>query len=146
MKNTRRILTVLLIILSVALAGTIGWIVYDMNVDRSGFLLQDGIYYYQDFHARLVTGWQDMGTYEGDDYINGGAPYTMYGYAGRTQSKEVQEENEEIEFVMADREEVKRILEEEPVSIMCAYMMMHFLHAPEGHVFDFLQTESCNSN
>jgi hypothetical protein len=23
-----------------------------------------------------------MGTYEGDDYINGGAPYTMYGYAG----------------------------------------------------------------
>ena len=23
-----------------------------------------------------------MGTYEGDDYINGGAPFTMYGYAG----------------------------------------------------------------
>lgn len=60
MKNTRRILTILLIVLSVILAGTIGWIVYDMNVDRSGFLVQDGIYYYQDFHARLVTGWQDI--------------------------------------------------------------------------------------
>ena len=32
--------------------------------------------------GKLVKGWQDMGTYEGDDYINGGAPYTMYGYAG----------------------------------------------------------------
>ena len=70
----------------------------------------------------------------------------MYGYASGTPSKEGQEENEEIEIVLADREEVKRILEEEPVSIMCAYMMMHFLHAPEGHVFDFLQTEPCNSN
>lgn len=71
---------------------------------------------------------------------------TMYGYASGTPSKEGQEENEEIEIVLADREEVRRILEEEPVSIMCAYMMMHFLNAPEGHVFDFLQTEPCNSN
>jgi glucan-binding YG repeat protein len=49
-----------LIILTCALAGTVGWIVYDMNVDRSGFLLEDGIYYYRDFHARLVTGWQNI--------------------------------------------------------------------------------------
>ena len=60
MKKSQRILTILLIVLSIALAGTIGWIVYDMNVDRSGFLLQDGIYYYRDFHARLVNGWQDI--------------------------------------------------------------------------------------
>ena len=66
---------------------------------------------------------------------------TMYGYASGTPSKEGQEENEEIEIVLADREEVKRILEEEPVSIMCAYMMMHFLHTSEGHVFDFLGVE-----
>ena len=71
---------------------------------------------------------------------------TMYGYASGTPSKEGQEENEEIEIVLADRAKVKRILEEEPVSIMCAYMMMHFLNAPEEHVFDFLQTEPCNSN
>ena len=37
-----------------------------------------------------------------------------------------------------DREEVKRILKEEKVAIMCAYMLMHFLNTPEGHIFDFL--------
>ena len=30
------------------------------------------------------------------------------------------------------------IEEEEKVAIMCAYMLMHFLNTPEGHVFDFL--------
>lgn len=68
---------------------------------------------------------------------------TIYGYASGKPSKDGQEENEEIEIVLADREEVRRILTEEPVSIMCAYMMMHFLHAQEGHVFDFLR--SCNN-
>lgn len=68
---------------------------------------------------------------------------TIYGYASGKPSKDGQEENEEIEIILADREEVRRILTEEPVSIMCAYMMMHFLHAPEGHVFDFLR--SCNN-
>ena len=33
-------------------------------------------------NGELKKGWQDMGTYEGDDYINGGAPFAMYGYAG----------------------------------------------------------------
>lgn len=63
---------------------------------------------------------------------------TVYGYASGTPSKAGQEENEEIEIVFADRNEVRRILEEENVAIMCAYMLMHFLNAPEGHVFDFL--------
>ena len=40
----------------------------------------DDLYYA--VNGQLVKGWQDMGTYEGDDYINGGAPFTMYGYAG----------------------------------------------------------------
>lgn len=60
MKKARRILSILLIILTVALAATAGWIAYDMNVDRSGFLLEDGIYYYRDFHARLITGWREI--------------------------------------------------------------------------------------
>ena len=60
MNKARRVLTVLLIVLTVALVGTVGWIVFDMNVDRSGFLVQDGIYYYRDFHARLVNGWQEI--------------------------------------------------------------------------------------
>ena len=64
---------------------------------------------------------------------------TVYGYASGTISKEGQEETEDIDIVLADREEVRRILKEEQVAIMCAYMMMHFLNTPEGHVFDFLQ-------
>ncbi len=64
---------------------------------------------------------------------------TVYGYASGEPSQEGQEENEEIEIVLADREEVRRILQEEHVAIMCAYMLMHFLHTPEGHTFDFLE-------
>ena len=63
---------------------------------------------------------------------------TVYGYASGTISKEGQEETEDIEIVLADRAEVRRILKEEKVAIMCAYMLMHFLNTPEGHVFDFL--------
>ena len=66
---------------------------------------------------------------------------TVYGYASGTVSKDGQEENEEIEIVLADREEVRRILKEEKVAIMCAYMLMHFLNTPEGHVFDFLKAD-----
>ena len=40
----------------------------------------DDLYY--SVNNKLVQGWQDMGTFDGDEYINGGAPYTMYGYAG----------------------------------------------------------------
>lgn len=64
---------------------------------------------------------------------------TVYGYAKGKPSKEGQEENEEIEIIFADRKEVRRILQEENVAIMCAYMLMHFLHTPEGKVFDFLE-------
>lgn len=64
---------------------------------------------------------------------------TVYGYAKGTPSKAGQKENEEIEIILADRTEVRRILEEENVAIMCAYMLMHFLNTPEGHVFDFLE-------
>lgn len=64
---------------------------------------------------------------------------TVYGYAKGKPSQEGQEENEEIEIVLADRKEVRRILQEENVAIMCAYMLMHFLHTPEGKVFDFLE-------
>ena len=61
---------------------------------------------------------------------------TIYGYASGTPSKKGQEDSEEIEIVLADREEVKRILKEEHVAIMCAYMLMHLLQDKEP--FDFL--------
>lgn len=64
---------------------------------------------------------------------------TVYGYASGTPSKTGQEENEEIEIVLADRTEARRILKEENVAIMCAYMLMHFINTPTGQVFDFLQ-------
>lgn len=61
---------------------------------------------------------------------------TVYGYASGEISKEAQEDSEEIEVVLADRDEVRRILKEERVAIMCAYMLMHFLKDEEP--FDFL--------
>ena len=39
-------------------------------------------------------------------------------------------------LVLADRTEVKRILKEERVAIMCAYMLMHFLKDEDP--FEFL--------
>ena len=63
---------------------------------------------------------------------------TVYGYAYGVPSKDGQEESEEIDIVLADKQEVRRILKEERVSIMCAYMLMHFLNTEEGHALDFL--------
>ena len=50
-----------------------------------------------------------------------------------------QEASEEIQVVLADKEECRRILKEENVAIMCAYMLMHFI-ASEGDPFRFLQS------
>ena len=64
---------------------------------------------------------------------------TIYGYASGVPSKAGQEETEDIEIVLADKDEVRRILREENVAIMCAYMLMHFLESKPGHAFDFLE-------
>ncbi len=61
----------------------------------------------------------------------------VYGYARGEISKAAQEDSEEIEVVLADRDEVKRILREENVAIPCAYMLMHFLKDKDP--FAFLQ-------
>lgn len=60
---------------------------------------------------------------------------TVYGYASGEISAAAQEDTEEIEVVIADREEVRRILKEENVAIMCAYMLMHFLEDDEPFAF-----------
>lgn len=52
---------------------------------------------------------------------------SVYGFATGEVSKDGLEDNEDIEVVIADRDEVRRILKEERVAIMCAYMLMHFL-------------------
>ena len=60
---------------------------------------------------------------------------TVYGFASGEISKAAQEASEEIEVVLADRDEVRRILKEERVAIMCAYMLMHFLNDEEPFAF-----------
>ena len=60
---------------------------------------------------------------------------TVYGYASGAISTKAQEDTEEIEVVLADRQEVKRILKEEKVAIMTAYMLMHFLKDKEPFAF-----------
>ena len=64
---------------------------------------------------------------------------TVYGYASGECSIKGLEESEEIEIVLADKEEVRRILKEERVALMAAYMLMHFLHAEDGEPFAFLE-------
>ena len=60
---------------------------------------------------------------------------TVYGSSTGEISREGQEPNEDIEVVLADRDEVRRILKEERIAIMCAYMLMHFVHDEEPFAF-----------
>ena len=62
---------------------------------------------------------------------------TVFGYAAGEVSNEGLEDSEALEIVLADKEEVKRILKEENVAIMTAYMLMHFLH--DSETFGFLK-------
>lgn len=64
---------------------------------------------------------------------------TVYGYCSGTPSNAHQEDSEDIEIVLADREECKRILKEENVAIMCAYMLMHFIHSSDEDPLGFLE-------
>ena len=62
---------------------------------------------------------------------------TVYGYCTGTPTNAHQEGSEDIQVILADRNECRRILKEENVAIMCAYMLMHFI-ASEGDPLDFL--------
>ena len=70
--------------------------------------------------------------------ISGSSSAAVFGWADGEISSKGQEETEEIEVVLADRTEIARILKEENVSLMCAYMMMHFLHEAPENPFAFL--------
>ena len=65
---------------------------------------------------------------------------TVYGYCSGTPTNTHQEASEEIQVVIADKAECRRILKEENVAIMCAYMLMHFV-ASEGDPLAFLNAE-----
>ncbi len=63
----------------------------------------------------------------------------VFGYCSGTPSNAHQEAAEDIQVVLADRNECRRILKEENVAIMAAYMMMHFLNC-QGDPLDFLRS------
>jgi ADP-ribose pyrophosphatase len=62
---------------------------------------------------------------------------TVFGYCSGTPTNAHQEGSEDIQVVIADRAECRRILKEENVAIMCAYMLMHFI-ASEGDPLKFI--------
>jgi len=61
----------------------------------------------------------------------------VYGYAEGNISDKYQESSEEIEVVIADKDEIRRILKEEKVAVTAAYQLMHFLSDDEP--FGFLK-------
>lgn len=63
---------------------------------------------------------------------------TVFGYCSGDPTSIHQEASEDIQVILADRSECRRILREENVAIMCAYMMMHFISGT-GDPLKFLE-------
>jgi ADP-ribose pyrophosphatase len=61
----------------------------------------------------------------------------VYGHCSGEPSRKYLEEGEDIQIILADREEIRRILKEERVALMTAYQLMHFLVDEEP--FGFLK-------
>ena len=61
----------------------------------------------------------------------------VFGQASGTVSRDGLEDTEDLDVVLADRAEIQRILREERVAVMCAYMLMHFLQE-DADPFGFL--------
>ena len=62
---------------------------------------------------------------------------TVFGYCSGEPTNCNQEASEEIQVVIADRNECRRILAEENVALPCAFMLMHFI-ASTGDPLAFL--------
>ena len=62
----------------------------------------------------------------------------VYGYASGVPDNRFEESSEDIQVVLADKKEVCRILKEENVAMMCAYMLLHFLKS-EGDPLGFVE-------
>lgn len=66
---------------------------------------------------------------------------TVYGYASGTPTSLGCEDTEDIEAFIADKEEVRRILREETVSMRAYYLLIQFLKSDKEKPFDFLDIE-----
>lgn len=64
----------------------------------------------------------------------------IFGYASGAISRREQEDTESIQVLVAGKDEVRRILREEKVSIRAAYLLMSFLNASEEAPFGFLDS------
>ena len=62
----------------------------------------------------------------------------VFGYCRGQPTSAHEEASEEIQVILADREEARRILREENVALMCAHMLMHFI-ASSGDPLAFIQ-------
>lgn len=56
----RTLVTALLVLSLVGSAAAAGWLWYDNNVDRSGWVELEGGTGYKDFHGKPVSGWQEI--------------------------------------------------------------------------------------
>lgn len=61
----------------------------------------------------------------------------VFGHCRGIPTSEHQEDSEDIQVILPDKTECRRILQEENASIQCAYMMMHYISC-EGNPFAFL--------
>ena len=59
-RKLRNVLCILLILAGLGMIGAAGWVWFDGNVDRSGWVQKDGVYSYKDFHGKKVTGWETI--------------------------------------------------------------------------------------
>lgn len=64
----------------------------------------------------------------------------VYGYASGVPDNRFEESSEDIQIVLADKKEVRRILKEENVAMMCAYMLLYFLKS-EGDPLGFVEMQ-----
>lgn len=64
---------------------------------------------------------------------------SVFGYAYGESSKAGQEDTESIEVLLVDKEEARRILREERVSLRCAFLLMQFLQMTRENPFLFLK-------
>ena len=64
---------------------------------------------------------------------------TVFGYCEGQPTNCNQEASEEIQVIIADRDECRRILKEENVALPCAYMLMHFIGS-QGDPLEFLKS------
>lgn len=66
----------------------------------------------------------------------------VFGFASGKISRAQMEDTESIQVLVVDKQEAKRILKEEKVSIRAAYLLMQFIQAPKEQPFAFLGTST----